>query len=63
MGYNNPVPSWRRLDLVEWAIKKFPNSPPSRFKRMKKARLWAIFFNSSERNTRKRQEEVINGII
>ena len=42
--FNEPVPQWRRIDLVEWAIRKFPDSPPSKFKKMRKKQLWAIYF-------------------
>lgn len=47
--FNEPVPQWRRIDLVEWAIRAFPDSPPSKFKKMKKKQLWAIYFNRARR--------------
>ena len=48
--WNEPVPCWRRIDLEDWAIRTFPDSPPSRFKKMKKAQLWAIYFNKKNPN-------------
>ena len=50
MNWNDPIPCWRRVDLVEWAVRAFPNSPPSKFKKMKKAQLWAIYFSKRNRN-------------
>jgi len=47
--WTEPVPCWRRIDLVEWAIKAFPDSPPSKFNKMKKDQLWAIWYNLRKR--------------
>ena len=44
---NSPdrVPAWLRINLVNWAIGHFPDSPPTKFRTMKKAQLWAIFYS------------------
>tara|TARA_R110002074_G_scaffold221702_2_gene392416 strand:+ start:5247 stop:5441 length:195 start_codon:yes stop_codon:yes gene_type:complete len=47
----NPIPNWRRVDLLEWAFRKFPFSPKSKFNGMKKDQLWAIWFSSQNKNS------------
>lgn len=45
MRNNEVVPQWRKIDLVRWAIRRFPDSPSSKFSKMRKKQLWAIFFS------------------
>ena len=47
------VPKWRRVDLVRWAIGYFPDSPPTKFKKMKKSQLWAIWFSEVKKYKKK----------
>ena len=39
------VPCFNKQNLVDWAIKKFPYAPKTKFQKMKKKQLWAIWFN------------------
>ena len=39
------TPPWNKPDLVKWAIRRFPDSPKTKFHKMKVSQLWAIFFS------------------
>lgn len=38
-----------QYELVAWAIKRFPKEYPSKFKKMRKRQLYAIWFSSARK--------------
>ena len=43
---NQYCPYSSKFQLVSWAIARWPSQPSSKFKNMKKAQLYAIYFNA-----------------